>query len=55
MFDRILKKRMESKIQMAARKSMAQYKAVTWKCLRTAYFVAKEDCPYTDYEALLDL
>ena len=34
---------------------MAQYKAVTEKCLRTAYFVAKEDRPYTDYEAMLDL
>ena len=39
---------MESNIQMATGKSME-------KCLRTAYFVAKEDRPYTAYEAMLDL
>ena len=30
-------------------------KATTTKCLRTAYYIAKNNRPYTDYETLIDL
>ena len=55
MVEQILKERMESNIQMATAKSMAQYKAIMEKCLQTAYFIAKEDHLYTNTEAKLDL
>ena len=52
--ERIRMERIASKTQRATGLSIAQYRAVMEKCLRTAYFIAKEDCPHTDYEAMLD-
>ena len=35
--------------------SVAQHQSATEKCLRTAYYVAKENRPYSDYENLVKL
>ena len=35
--------------------NMRHHREKTERCMRTAYHIAKEDRPYTDYEALINL
>ena len=51
----ILKERQKRKIQSSTGLSVAQHQSATEKCLRTAYYVAKENRPYSDYENLVKL
>ena len=42
-------------IKNVAISNMKHHREKTERCMRTAYLIAKEDRPYTDYEALINL
>ena len=52
---KILKAREENSIKISTVKGQDKHKEVTEKCLRTAYFVAYQNRPLSDYPDLIDL
>ena len=51
----ILARKNEKKIQSAVLAAKSRSRQTTERCLRTAYFVAAQNRPYTDYEELIQL
>ena len=52
---KVLKAREENSIKTSTVKGQDKHKEVTEKCLRTAYFVAYQNRPLSDYPDLIDL
>ena len=52
---KVLKEQQNRQIQSSTGLSVAQHQSATKKCLRTSYYVAKENRPYVDYENLVTL
>ena len=52
---KVLKEQQNRQIQSSTALSVAQHQSATEKCLRTSYYVAKENRPYLDYENLVTL
>ena len=52
---KVLKEQQNRQIQSSTGLSVAQNQSTTEKCLRTSYYVTKENRPYLDYENLVTL
>ena len=52
---KVLKEQQDRQIQSSTGLSVAQHQSATKKCLRTSYYVAKENRPYLDYENLVTI
>ena len=52
---KVLKEQQNRQIQSSTGLSVAQHRSATEKCLRTSYYIAKENRPYLDYENLVTL